>query len=415
MPQGAGTEVVNRLQEEALGLGRAWLYPIPLESMLDWETDELGRYKWCKLVKKVADRADPLADHSLYRYEIKIWRMLDDGSAGFEVYRTNPITKDDDIKDDETIPLVTPLTSTSFARIPILNMELQAAVWAGNQLGPLCREHYNGRSDLRGSLCRNLVEIPYVKLGPEIPEVHGSISLTGSEPSRGDNMLSKVKQSGFMKIGDQDEIGFAGPSGRAFEMGAAENARVRDEIYSALNTMSLALSNTGATVQRSGESKAEDRSATGVILDYLADTTREFAEMAYDIVADGRGEKADWKATGIDSFDDDDREALIGEAVEFLSLDIPSKTARKVYLKSLVARINAKASSAEKQAMASEIEKNVTDDMVMPPKLPLGAAPGAFGGAKPGAPAVAGAAGAKPPPGAGKTNLPPKPPLPGKG
>lgn len=416
MPAGAGPDVVNRLQEEKLGIGRAWLYDIPLESMLDWELDELGRFKWCKLVKKIADRSDPLGDHSSYRYQFKIWRVGTTASGGdvaaYEVYETPAIKDDKELKSEEIIPRVQPLTATTFSRIPIVDVDLPAAVWAGNQLGPLCREHYNGRSDLRGSMCRNLVEIPYVKLGPEIPEVHGGISVTGSDPTRGDNMLAKVKQSGFMKIGSEDEIGFAGPSGNAFKMASEENFRVREEIYSALNTMSLALSNTGATVQRSGESKAEDRSATGVILDFLADTAREISEMTYDMVADGRGDnlnsgKVVWKASGVDSYDDDDRSALIGEAVEVDTLVIPSKTFRKVYLKSLVARLNPKSSDAEKEMMFDEIDANVTDEMVMPPKPVLDMAAGTGGLPPKKGPGV-------PPAKPAPTSLPPRPPQPGK-
>ena len=411
MPLGAPT-AANKLQEEALGVGRAWLYDIPLASMLDWECDDKGRYVWCKLVKKVVDRSDPLGDHSAYYYQFKLWRMLDTGAAAFEVYQTKTITKDEDLKPEEIIPRVTPLTTTTFSRIPIVEINLPAAVWAGNQLGPLCKEHFNGRSNLRGSMCRSLVEIPFVKLGSEIPAVNGALpSEVQQNPSRGADPVGQARAKGFLVLGAGDDFSFKGPSGNAWQIASSENFKVREEIYSALNTMSLALSNTGATVQRSGESKAEDRSATGVILDFLADSTREISEMVYDVVSDGRGDnersgKTVWKATGVDSYDDDDRAALIGEATEFLTLDIPSKTARKVYLKSLVARMNPKSSDSEKQTMFDELDKNVTDEMVMPPKPPLlggaGVGPGGIGGAN------------KLPPGAGKTNLPPKPPIPGK-
>lgn len=408
MPRGV-PDAANKLQEEQLGVGRAWLYSIPLESMLDWECDDKGRFVWCKLIKKIVDRSDPLGDHSSYKYQFKIWRMLDTGAAAFEVYETKSVTKDEDIKPDEIVSRVTERTPTTFSRIPIVEINLPAAIWAGNQLGPLCKEHYNGRSNLRGSMCRSLVEIPFVKLGSEIPSVNGALPADVQQnPGRGVDPVGQARAKGFLVLGAGDDFSFKGPSGNAWTIASSENFKVREEIYSALNTMSLALSNTGATVQRSGESKAEDRSATGVILDFLADSTREVSEMVYDVVSDGRGDnerggKIVWKATGVDSYDDDDRAALIGEATEFLTLDIPSKTARKVYLKSLVARMNPKSSDAEKQEMFDELDQHVTDEMVMPPKPLLGlGAPGA-GGANP-----------KLPPGAGKTNLPPKPPIPGK-
>lgn len=399
-----GAPAVNKLQEEQMGMGRAWLCAIPLESMLNWKLDDKGRYQWCKLVKKVVNDDDPLGDHSSFYFEFKIWRMQD-GVAAFEVYRTRTVTDEKEFKDEEIVPQVQQLTPTTFSSIPIINIDLPAAVWAGNQLGPLCKEHYNGRSDLKGSLCSNLFEIPWIKRGPEIPAVHGALpSETQQDPNRAADLVARAQAKGMVALGAGDDIGFAGPSGKAFTMAKEENATVRDEIFGALNTMALALANTGATVRRSGESKAEDRSATGVILDFLGGELREYAKLTYDCVSDGRGDSVKWCASGIDSYDDEDRAALIGEATEVETLTIPSKTFKKLYATNLAQRLLPKVSPAQKDAMAKEIEANITDEMVLPPKPLLGL--GAGGGAAPGAPKL--------PPGAGKTNLPPKPPTPGK-
>ena len=379
---------VNRAQEEAQGVGRAWLYEIDLAAMLDWEVDDKNRFQWCKLVKKVYDRSDPLGNHSSYYYEFKIWKLLADGTsasgsrASYEVYRSATVTSDEQIDKDEPLEQVTPPAATSFKQIPIVNLELPEAVWAGNQLGPLCTEHYNGRSDLRGAMCRSLVEIPYVKRGPEIGGVHDALpSETQQNPSRGHDPVQQAKSKGFVALGSGDEIGFAGPSGTAFEMTAAELSRTREEIYGSMHTMALALANTASTVQRSGESKKEDRSATLVILDFLGDTVREMAQSVYDRVSDGRAEKAEWKASGVDSYDDEDRTLLIEEATEVGMLNIPSPTFHRKYLGTVAVTLVPKASQAEKAAILEEIEKNFTDEMAMPPKLPLDGGPGAVGGA----------------------------------
>ncbi len=371
MPVGA-PEAVNRAQEEAMGVGRAWLYQIPLESMLHWKLDDKKRYKWCKLIKKVVDDDDPLGDHGRFYFEFKIWRMLDEGVAAYEIYRTPWVKKLEELKPEEAVPLIQPLTHTSFSQIPIVNMTLPAAVWAGNQLGPLCREHYAGRSDMKGSLCANLFEIPWIKRGSEIPGVNGALpAMMSQDPNRGADLLAKAQAKGMVALGAQDDIGFAGPSGRAFDMAQQVNSNVRDEIFGALNTMALALANTAATVQRSGESKSEDRSATGVILDFLGFGLREYAKIVYDVVSDGRGDNGKWIGTGIDSYDDEDREMLITEATEVQMLPIPSKTFKKLYTTNLVNRLLPKASPAQKEAMADEIDKGMTDDMVLPPKPPL--------------------------------------------
>jgi hypothetical protein len=150
------------------------------------------------------------------------------------------------------------------------------------------------------------------------------------------------------------------------------NSNVRDEIFGALNTMALALDNTASTVRRSGESKAEDRSATGVILDFLGGLVREYAKTVYDTVSAGRNDKnARWIGTGIDSYDDEDREALINEAIEVEGITIPSKTFKKLYATNVAKRLLPKASPQQKDAMADEIDKGMTDEMVLPPKPAL--------------------------------------------
>lgn len=387
MPVGVAG-AANRAQEEAQGAGRAWLYELPLEAMLDWECDDKGRYQWCKLVKKVVDRADPLGDHSAYYYQFKIWRLVPDGTshtgsrAQYETYRTPTVREDKEIKPEDAIPQETPPTLTSFTCIPIREFCLPDAVWAGNQIGPLCREHYSGRSDLRASMSRGLVEILFIKRGPEIGEVHGSIpSVTQQDPNRGHDPKGQMDRNGFVPIGTEDELGFAGPSGIAYNLAAEELSRLRDEIFGAMNTMALALANTASTVARSGASKKEDRSATLVILDFLGDETRECAEMVYDIVSDGRTEDIEWEATGVDSYDDDDRTTLIEEAVELETLGIPSKTWKKTYLTAVACSTVPKASQAIKAAIAEEIDAGMTDEMVMPPKPPLGGL--GAGGSKP--------------------------------
>jgi hypothetical protein len=378
----------NRAQEEAQGAGRAWLYELPLEAMLDWECDDKGRYQWCKLVKKVVDRSDPLGDHGRYFYEFKIWRLMPDpgsetGSvACYETYRTQSIKDDSEIKPEDAVPQVTASTMTSFSSIPIREFCLPNAVWAGNQIGPLCREHYSGRSDLRASMSRGLVELLVLKRGPEIGEVHGSIpSVTQQDPNRGHNPKGQMDANGYVPIGQDDALEFTGPSGVAYQMAADELGRLRDEIFGAMHTMALALANTASTVQRSGESKKEDRSATIVILDFLGDELRECAEMVYDIVSDGRADDAEWEASGVDSYDDDDRTLLIEEATEIGMLNIPSPTFHRIYTTGLACTLVPKASQAVKQAIADEIEKNFTDEMAMPPPTPLIPPPG--GGAKP--------------------------------
>jgi hypothetical protein len=373
-----GKPAANKKEEEDLGVGRAYVFHIELDSMFDWEKNDQGEFNWVKLHKVVIDRSDPLGDHTLYQHEFKIWTRVPPSepggrsSAWFTLYRTALLKPTDVMTAEDVITVFQEPTQTSFANIPIVEMTLPDAVWAGNQIGPLAREHFQRRSDLAGAMCRNLVEIPYIRRGSEIPGIHAALpSETQQNPNRGADPVGQAKSKGYVAIGSDDEIGFAGPSGKAYELASQTAAELRDEIFGAMNTMALALSNTGATVARSGLSKQEDRSATIVIQDFLGGQVRAAAAEVYETVADGRAEEVEWVATGADSYDDDDRSELVGEATEVQMLTLPSPTFHRKYAISLVLALCSKASNAEKKLMVDELTKNITDDMVMPPPVPV--------------------------------------------
>ena len=238
---------------------------------------------------------------------------------------------------------------------------------------PLAKEHFQRRSDLAGSMCRNLVEIPYVKRGPEIPAVHAALpSQTQQNPHRGADPVGTAKSKGYVDIGSDDEIGFAGPSGRAYELASASANELRDEIFGAMNTMALALSNTGATVARSGLSKKEDRSATVIVQDYIGGIVRETSAAVYEMVSDGRGEEVEWVAVGANSYDREDRETLVAEATEVQLLTLPSVTLHRLYATNLALALVPKASDAEQKLIRDELQSNITEESVLmpPPMLP---------------------------------------------
>lgn len=351
-----GSAPANRAQEEELGLNRAYLIALPIESMFDWEKSPDGRYVWCVLHRIRRDRATPLTNRKAYQHEFKLWWMAD-GLARYAVLRTKAIEKDDELQPDDELQIVEPERLTSFTEIPIRDLDLPEALWVGNQAGPLCQEHFRRRSDLMGAMGRSLVEIPFVKLGPEIPAVHGPLSEAQSNPNRGHDVLGRGKEDAVI-IGSEDEIGFAGPSGRAFELARTECRDVREEIFASVNAMALQLENTASAVRRSGESKAEDRGATAIILTFLAQQTREFAQQVMGLVSSARRETVEWKASGLDTFDQEDRAQILEEASLLESLRIPSPTLQLLGRLKLANAILPNATAKEKTKIRKELEIN---------------------------------------------------------
>jgi hypothetical protein len=343
-------------QEDALGLRRAYVIQLPLESLFDYEKAPDGRFQWCVLHRIHRERATPFADRALYQHEFKVWWMAN-GAACYAVLRSKPVTKDDQLDPDDELQVVEPERATSFKQIPICELELPEALWVGNQAGPLCQEHFRRRSDLMGSLCRSLVEIPYVKLGPEIPAVHGGISDAQSDPNRGHDVLARARE-GAVVIGSEDEIGFASPSGKGHEIARAELKDCREEIFASVNAMALQLENSAAAVGRSGDSKHEDKSATAIILTFLATQTREFAQQVMALVSSARGDSVAWAATGLNTFSSEDREQVLSDALTVQTLEIPSALFQKLARIKVANAVLPNATAREKAQIAAEIHAN---------------------------------------------------------
>jgi hypothetical protein len=125
--------------------------------------------------------------------------------------------------------------------------------------------------------------------------------------------------------------------------------------------MALSLANTGAAVGRSGESKAEDRSATEIVLGYLGALAREFGIKIYRCVSEARGEDVTWVAHGLDSFDIEDRADLIDEAVQLETIEIPSLTWKKEHKKQLAFATTRGASPETKAVIGKEIDDGMEE------------------------------------------------------
>lgn len=350
----------SRLEEEVLGNNRAYVIPLELESLINWEKDWRGRYEWCVLKRRRGERSSPLSPGTRYCYSFGIWTLDEEGYAVFASVRTKFVDKDEELASDDELEVELAPRRTSFRQIPILDLELPDALWVGNQAGPLCQEHYRRRSDLMGSLCRSLVEIPYVKLGPEIPEVHGAIpSEAGQDPHRGDHILERAREQGSVVLGDKDEIGFAGPSGEAFELASKETDKVREEIFASVNAMALQLENSAGATKRSGDSKREDRSSMGIILGFLATATRELAQQIMTLVSSARGDDIRWAATGLNTFNTEDRAQIFEDASTLGVINVPSPRFHALWMEKVAFAALPNATAKEKADISKEIRMNV--------------------------------------------------------
>jgi hypothetical protein len=346
-------------QEEAQGGGRAWLSLVSCFELIDWIAGDGDQLRGAVLHQVVPYRPsmEDKPDQIVERF--RLWTMREDGRAWWSEYETPPRGLEDNKPGpDSEVHEKVPPTPTTFRQLPVQVLELPHALWAGSKAGPLCEEHFRRRSELAGALARSLVEIPYVKRGPEIGAVHGALpSTTQQNPERGRDPVGQTLAKGWVEIGSEDEIGFASPTGRGYELARQEKQEVREEIFAVVHAMAMSLPNSAAALQRSGESKREDRQATALVLDALGTQVRGFAVRLYETIAGARGEQIRWTAHGLDAYDRDDRETLVVEATDVQLLEIPSPTFRRSYTKRVALALLPDASAADKAAISREIDQ----------------------------------------------------------
>lgn len=359
-------ENANRADEDDAGLRRAYCYEIPLLQLINWELDERGRFKWAILHKRIDKRESPLDPPGKYIERFKVWTMApqSDGKqkAVYDVYETK--VYDAQKPPQEKDPVILKETGvTEFSKIPLVTMELPKGMWAGNKVGPLAEEHYRRRSELVGSMARSLLEIPVLKLGPEIGGVGQSMpSQAQQNPNRGEEPAQAFARRGYMTIGKDDSLTWEGPSGVAYELTDAQLSSLRDEMFRTVHSMAQSVDNSASALGRSGESKREDREATGVVLGYLGAELRKFAVQLYKFITEVRGEEnVVWTGHGLDKYDIGDTDSLVTEAGEVETLDIPSRTFKKEYVTRVAMRLLQNVAPETKAKVQQEIKDGIDE------------------------------------------------------
>jgi hypothetical protein len=355
-------EPASRAEEEAWGVSRAYAFERLPEEVLNWNMDESGRLSWLVTRRRVCERYSPFMKQDTWSDQFKVWFMAN-GQAQWTVFETTEKHEGDETPSDNEPLVETGQGTTSFGRIPFVAVELPWGLWAGNKIGPLAIEHFQRRSDLRGSVTSSLVETAYVKLGPEISGVGDALpSEAQQDPNRGTaETFATSRQQGFIRLGADDDIGYVSPKGRGYEIADKSLDSLRDEMYRTVTAMALSLNNSGAAVARSGESKREDRSATEIVLSALGEIARRKAVEVYDLVADGRNEKARFEAQGLSVYSVGELSELLDEAERVEALQIPSPTFRKTHLSRVALRLVPNSSPKTKAAIKQELEEAVDE------------------------------------------------------
>lgn len=356
---GVDAPFATRAEEDSAGAARAYLYDVPVESMLDWKREDDGSYRWLVLWRTIQERESPLDSRDLVIEEFKIWAMHG-GTATWTTYRTKPYKQGETPNDTDDL-ILHAQGVTTFPRIPILTFDLPPDLWIGNHIGPIQKEHFRRRSTLVSSQNRSLYAVPLIRLGSEGPEVGGPIPAeVQMDPNRAVDPRAALAQKGYLVLGKDDDLTFPEPGGSSYSLAYQQIRDLIDEMHLIVDQMAASIQATSTALGRSGESKRADRSSFEIVLSDLGERARQYALRVYGGVAEIRDERVGWTVHGCDEFDVDDRAGLVTEAGRLDTVNIPSPTFKRTYKTRIALKLVPDADPATKQAIREEIHAGIT-------------------------------------------------------
>jgi hypothetical protein len=272
-------------------------------------------------------------------------------------------------KERTPVPMVAAGVHT-FGRVPLERFELPDGLWAMAKLEGPAREHLNKRCALSWGEIQTLLPELYEFLGPE----EGGIMPISENQENSARALSQTRGQGYVQVrGAADKAEFIGPDSAPFTHVMKSCDNVRDEMHRITHQMALSVDNSAAALGRSGDSKAQDKAATGVILTAVGILVRLHAEAILNLVSLARGDSeliGIWSASGMEKFDGVQVSDAIKEAIDIDLLGIESPTFRRLHRFSVCRLIlGDDATVDDLDSIKEELEKNIPDEVPTPAEV----------------------------------------------
>jgi hypothetical protein len=346
------------LEEEQLGSARAYLITIPTLSVIDWEIDDAsGTYKFMVIKSEYTSRSSLEESRDFKTIRFKVWQKEDSGLVTWKVYElkikinTQPKPNDECILVDQGV--------VSFPEIPIICLDCPCELWIGNLIGSLCADHFKRYSSLVHAENRNLFSIPVYKQGPEVSN-NGNLSEIADNPNRGMQAANQMRVKGFAVTGPDDEIYFAEPDGKSYQLVNDQLKELVDEIHRVVHLMANSISSTKNSNTMSGVSKLLDNRSKEIVLTAYGEVVKSFVVELYNLITKARNEDIMWSCLGLDDYKlTMDRDQLLKEATSIQLISIPSKTFKKAMLTQIATQFLDSLTPQEQLVIKDEISKSI--------------------------------------------------------
>ncbi len=262
MPSRAGVAVKNLADEDSAGLRNAFLVPLSASQVRNWARDERGlSWVMARGVEEVqespeTERVRRIRWTAITRTEITQWVW----TATAEKPEPGP---------EDVAEMVARVPHT-LGRLPVVEVLLPSGLWTMGKLADPAIMAASARNDLLWALHQAASELLVIKTKAD------------GEPTLG--------HGAYLSLQPDDDAMFIGPSGVAFEHLERAVEGAREDLYRVVHQMALSADASASSSARSGDSKAMDWQALGIILASYQAIALEAMTATLQIVAELRGD-----------------------------------------------------------------------------------------------------------------------------
>ncbi len=318
--------IMNRAEEDAIGVSRAYLIRFGAEDLINWSTDERGDYEWVvfrqKSRQQLSIEAESVVEETWWRYydksEYRFYRRIEgkDKPGSIELVAQGPHAL------------------TLQHRVPVFTLELSEGLRLMSKAAHLQLEHFNKSNSLGWAITMGLFAMPVIYSDREWDQIVGD--------------------SYYIQLGPTDRFGWTEPDGKVYEIAAANLETLKEEIYRVCYLSQASGEMTGGRAQ-SAASKQMDFTITQEVLRAYGAVVKSCIRKVIAAITEARQDKAAVNVTGLDEVDISDFTTELNNAASLLSLGIESPTLKREICQRLALKYLNDARQETKDQIAREI------------------------------------------------------------
>jgi hypothetical protein len=318
---------LNRAEEDANGMSRAYLVQFRAEHLINWSVDELGNYEWVVFRERVRQQG-PL--DSAPAVEETWWRYYD--KVEYRIYR-----RTEESGRPGALELVAqgPHGLSLQQRVPVVSLQLTEGLRLMSKAAHLQLEHFNKANSLGWAIAMGLFAMPVIYSDREWNQIVG--------------------ESYYIQLGPSDRFGWTEPDGKVYQIAAENLETLKEEIYRVCYLSQASGELTGGRAQ-SAASKQMDFTITQEVLRAYGAAVKRCMRSVLQAITDARQDDIRVSVTGLDEVDISDFSTELNNATSLLSLGIESPTLKREICQRLALKYLNDARQETKDQIAREIE-----------------------------------------------------------